>query len=118
MFKQVPHLDFAHLTEDLPEPAEEEDIRVIWQSPHMRVERIVSYGHASGDDFWYDQAEDEWVMVLMGEGVLEIDGEAQHRTLGPGDAINLPAHTKHRVVSTPSDTATVWLAIFAGATAA
>lgn len=114
MFKQVPHLDFTHLTEDLPEPAETEDVRILWQSPHMRVERIVSFGHASDEAFWYDQAEDEWVMVLMGEGVLEIDGEAQPRTLRPGDAINLPAHNKHRVVSTSPDGATVWLAIFTG----
>lgn len=107
-------LEVARLVEDLPEAAEEEDVRVIWQSPHMRVERIVSYGHASDDDFWYDQTEDEWVMVLLGRAVLEIEGEAQPRSLEPGDAINLPARTKHRVVSTASDTATVWLAIFSG----
>ena len=53
-------------------------------------------------------------MVLTGEGVLEIEGERHHRTLRPGDAINLPAHTKHRVVSTEADAPTVWLAIFTG----
>jgi len=105
-------LDIDRLVEALPEPAETEDVRIIWQSPNMRVERIVSYGHASEDGFWYDQDEDEWVMVLTGQGVLQIDGEAKPRTLEPGEAMKLPAHTKHRVVSTTADEATVWLAIF------
>lgn len=107
-------LEVERVVEDLPEPAEAEDVKIIWQAPNMRVERIVSYGHASEDGFWYDQSEDEWVMVLAGEGVLEIEGERHYRTLGPGDAISLPAHTKHRVISTAAEQATVWLAIFTG----
>ena len=114
MFTRPPSLEIERLVEDLPEPAEDEDVQIIWQTPFLRVERIVSYGHVSPEGFWNDQAEDEWVMVLTGEGVLEIEGERHHRTLRPGDAINLPAHTKHRVVSTEADAPTVWLAIFTG----
>ncbi|MEL6725444.1 MAG: cupin domain-containing protein [Pseudomonadota bacterium] len=106
-----PPLEINRLVEELPEPAADEAVQVIWQTPNMRVERIVSYGHASEDGVWYDQSDDEWVMVLTGEGVLEIDGDPQQRTLGPGAAISLPAHTRHRVVSTAADEPTVWLAI-------
>ena len=31
-----------------------------------KIERIVSRGHASPEDFWYDQEENEWVMVVKG----------------------------------------------------
>ena len=32
----------------------------------IRIERIVSRGHTSPPDFWYDQPQAEWVIVLAG----------------------------------------------------
>lgn len=54
---------FADLPTDLPE----ELVEVLTENKHVRIERIISTGHASPDDFWYDQDEHEWVVVLKGE---------------------------------------------------
>ena len=37
----------------------------------VRVERIVSTGQSSPENFWYDQAEDEWVSLLQGTAALQ-----------------------------------------------
>jgi len=80
------------------------------QSDGVRVERIVSHGHASPEGFRYDQDEHEWVVVLQGAARLQLEDKTIE--LGPGDYINLPAHTKHRVEWTTLDQPTIWLAIF------
>lgn len=76
-----------------------------------RVERIVSLGQCSPPDSWYDQDHSEWVLVLRGRARLEVQGERKPVELGPGDYIDLPAHTRHRVDWTTPDEPTVWLAI-------
>ena len=63
----------------------------------------------SPEGFWYDQDEHEWVMVLQGSARLQLEDRTLE--LGPGDYINLPAHTKHRVQWTTTDQPTIWLAI-------
>jgi cupin 2 domain-containing protein len=77
-----------------------------------RVERIVSHGQASPDGFWYDQSEDEFVVVLSGRAKLTVEGRQQDLVLGPGDAVYLPAHCRHRVAWTDPKAPTVWLAAF------
>lgn len=80
--------------------------------PGVRIERIVSCGQASPPGFWYDQDEHEWVMVLQGRAGLQLEGEAAPRVLNAGDHLLLPAHCRHRVESTASGEATIWLAVF------
>ena len=87
-------------------------VEVLAESKHVRIERIISIGHASPDGFWYDQAEAEWVVVLKGEAKLLFDGDEEPIHLGPGDYANIPAHRKHRVEWTTTDEPTVWLAVF------
>ncbi|WP_166822970.1 cupin domain-containing protein [Thalassoroseus pseudoceratinae] len=98
---------FADLPTDLPE----ELITVLAANQHVRIERIVSTGHKTADDSWYDQQETEWVVVLKGEATLVYaDGESQQLT--PGDWVLIPAHRKHRVDWTSPEEPTVWLAVF------
>ena len=78
----------------------------------FRSERIVSHGQASPKDFWYDQAEHEWVVLLRGAAKLEVSGTIVN--LGPGDAVDLPAGCRHRVEWTTSEEPTIWLAVFYG----
>ena len=63
----------------------------------------------------YDQANDEWVMVLRGRGAVEFaaQGEEEGRVveLGPGDYLHIPARRRHRVAWTSEDEPTVWLAV-------
>jgi cupin 2 domain-containing protein len=77
----------------------------------VRIERIVSNGHASPDGFWYDQDQHEWVMLVQGEAVLALEGQPDVH-LRAGEYLNIPAHVRHRVVRTAQDQTTVWLAVF------
>ncbi len=79
----------------------------------MRIERIVSTGQSSPEGFWYDQSQDEWVIVLSGHAGLLIEGEAERR-LGSGDFVFLPARKRHRVTWTAPDRPTLWLAVHFG----
>ncbi|MEM8931216.1 MAG: cupin domain-containing protein [Acidobacteriota bacterium] len=106
----------GRLLAELPPVGDEEQFEDLMRRPGVRVERIVSHGHASPPDFWYDQDEGEWVMVARGRARLELrDGGLVE--LGPGDWIDLPPHCEHRVDWTDPDGPTVWLAVFYGARA-
>lgn len=96
---------------DLPPAAREEAIDVLVRGQNLRVERIVSHGHASPPGFWYDQEQDEWVLLVSGAARIAFENEPVERTLGPGDYLHIPAHRRHRVTWTTPDGPTVWLAI-------
>jgi cupin 2 domain-containing protein len=78
---------------------------------NLRIERIVSAGHASPPGIWYDQDWAEWVLVLSGSAGLLFEGEAEPRALRPGDYLLIPAHCRHRVAWTEAERPTVWLAV-------
>jgi cupin 2 domain-containing protein len=101
-----------NLFSDIPESIPDELTTVLQKGHGARVERIVSLGHRSPDGFWYDQPEDEWVMVLNGAARLEFEGGFVE--MREGDWITIPAHRKHRVAWTTPDEPTVWLAVFSG----
>lgn len=100
----------GQLFQDIPLDLPEELIETILVSDRLRIERIVSKGHCSEPDFWYDQAENEWVLLIQGEAKLELENEIMH--LQVGDYVHLPAHLKHRVAWTAPNQETIWLAIF------
>ena len=93
-------------------PLPEELVELLATGSGVRIERIVSTGQASPPGFWYDQDEDEWVVLLTGAAGLRIADETAVRRLGPGDWLLIPAHTRHRVEWTDQEQATVWLAVF------
>jgi cupin 2 domain-containing protein len=96
---------------DLPDDRSREWFHDILRSPHVRIERIVSYGQSSPETGWYDQEEHEWVMVLEGSGCLLFD-DGREVVLEKGDHLNIPARTRHKVLRTDPSGATVWLAVF------
>jgi cupin 2 domain-containing protein len=97
---------------DIPDSLPEELITVHQEGSGVRVERIVSLGYRSPDGFWYDQPEDEWVMVLKGAARLEFEDHVLE--MEAGDWITIPAHQKHRVAWTTPAEPKVWLAVFFG----
>lgn len=101
----------GNLGEDIPETLADELVEVLAASADVRVERIVSRGHASPPDFWYDQHEHELVIVTQGNARLELQGDSDVE-LGPGDWIHLRPHQRHRVAWTIAHTDTIWLAVF------
>ncbi|MBR9883683.1 MAG: cupin domain-containing protein [Oceanospirillales bacterium] len=76
----------------------------------VEIERIVSHGQSSPESGWYDQPRHEWVMLLQGRACLGFD-DGREIELAPGDALDIPAHTRHRVSWTATDQTTVWLAV-------
>lgn len=99
---------FADLPQSLPEELYE-DLLV---TKNVRIEKIISTGQASPPDFWYDQNENEWVIILKGEAKLEFEGQNECMPMKSGDYVFIPAHQKHRVSWTSPNESTVWLAVF------
>ena len=101
----------ANLLGSLPADLTHEVFQDIVRSPSVRIERIVSRGHASPEAGWYDQGENEWVMVVAGRASLEFEDGSSCK-LSAGDYVDVPAHVKHRVAWTDPDMPTIWLAVF------
>lgn len=107
--------DAPNLFSGIPNLLPEELFTPLLQRPGVRVQRIVSHGHASPEGFWYDQPEDEWVLLVRGAARLRFEGE-QPIELIAGSYVNVPARKRHRVDWTTPDGPTVWLAMHYGAT--
>jgi cupin 2 domain-containing protein len=99
-----------NIFELLPVALEAEVFEAIVHGDKMKIERIVSRGHSTPAGEWYDQDQNEWVMVLAGEAIVSVEHAGEHH-LVPGSYLNLPAHTRHRVQWTTPGTETIWLAI-------
>lgn len=97
---------FAEIPDNLPD----ELIQTLVSANNLRIERIVSQGHRSPNDFWYDQADDEWVLLLQGEARIGF-ADAESVTLKSGDYLLIKAHCLHRVEWTTDETETIWLAV-------
>ena len=100
----------TNLKEKLPAPLSQEWFQTLLTTDQVRIEHIVSHGHASPPDFWYDQTEGEWILLVQGAARLRVADEVIE--LRPGDCLNLPAGTRHRVEWTTADEPTIWLAVF------
>ncbi len=105
-------VSFGNLFSWLPvAPAAAEHFDSLLEQPGLRIERLVSTGQASPPGFWYDQPEDEWVVLLSGAAGLRFAGEESIRELKPGDWLHIPAYVRHRVEWTDAATPSVWLAV-------
>ncbi|KAB2963317.1 cupin domain-containing protein [Zoogloea sp.] len=101
-------MPLQNLLSSLPPAGPDEHFQTLLSRSGLRLERIVSHGHASPAGFWYDQDEDEWVMLVQGHAELAFE-DGEHLTLSTGDWLLIPAGRRHRVAATGPDT--VWLAL-------
>jgi cupin 2 domain-containing protein len=99
------------LLSSMPAAADAEATEVLLSAHGVRLERIVSMGQASPPDFWYDQAEAEWVLLVAGNARVRVEAEACDRMLVAGDTLFLPARCRHRVTWTDPGVPTVWIAL-------
>jgi cupin 2 domain-containing protein len=104
----------SNLCSQIPDELPDELVSVLVKNENVKIERIVSDGHASPEDFWYDQDQNEWVFLVSGSAVLLIEKESgiERIELNTGDYLQIPAHQRHRVEETSSTEKTIWLAIF------
>lgn len=100
IFNSIPDSLDAEITDSL-----------LRQKNGIRIERIVSTGQCSPDSGWYDQEENEWVLLIQGTGIILFEDGSETR-LEKGDFLNIPSHTRHRVKWTDPEQTTVWIAIF------
>lgn len=107
-------IETGNLFADIPACLGREDVATLLSAPGLRIERIVSRGHASAPDDWYDQAQAEWVIVLAGAASLIFADDAAPLRMQAGDHVHIPAHRRHRVEWTDPAQPTVWLAVHYG----
>jgi cupin 2 domain-containing protein len=94
----------------IPDDLSNEVFEILAQSASVKIERIISKGHSSPDTGWYAQDRAEWVIVVTGEASIAFDNGSIVE-LKQGDYIDIPAHKKHKVISTSTDPETIWLAV-------
>lgn len=103
-----------NLFTDVPSRLPDELVTILLEAAGLRIERIVSHGHSTTPDSWFDQDGAEWVIILKGAARLRFEGEEHPVELNVGDFVNIPARKRHRVEWTTPDEPTLWLAVHYG----
>ncbi len=103
-------MESGNLYNQLPDKLEKEIFELLAQGENVKIERIISKGHASPATGWYDQEQHEWVLVLKGNASISFEN-GQVVDLKEGDYLNILSHQKHKVTRTSTTTETIWLAI-------
>ncbi|MEM9242662.1 MAG: cupin domain-containing protein [Pseudomonadota bacterium] len=88
----------------------EELFQTLIEHDNVKLERIISTGHTTPKGKWYDQMQDEWVLLLKGQAILQFEDNTEAH-LQPGDYIFIESHRKHRVKYTSHNEPCVWLAV-------
>ncbi|EHJ7496868.1 cupin domain-containing protein [Salmonella enterica] len=102
-----------NLLENIPVKLPAELVQgILFGENGFRMERIVSLGHCTPMDVWYDQSENEWVMLLSGAAVIVYEEDGRTINMEAGDTIIIPAHCRHRVMWTDPAQHSIWLVIF------
>jgi cupin 2 domain-containing protein len=99
-----------NLLQNIPDQLPEELFETLVKNENIHIERIVSKGHSSPKEGWYDQDRNEWVLVLKGAARLAFE-DGNEVNMGPGDSLEIPAHVKHKVVWTDPEEETVWVGV-------
>ena len=107
-------MQLRNLFDDAPDKSPEEICDELIRGGRFKLQRIVSSGQATPPGEWYDQSQDEWVILLSGAARLRFDAdrdEGETVELRPGDYLNIPAHARHRVEWTDPEQKTIWLGL-------
>jgi cupin 2 domain-containing protein len=102
--------ELKNIFEGVSEVLNDEFIEELVVNKNFKLERIVSDGHSSPANSWFDQKKNELVILLSGSAELSFD-DGQVFELNPGDYLTIPAHQKHRVDKTDLFEKTFWLAL-------
>jgi len=101
-------VEVKNIFADIASSVNQEQFLTLFENGTIKVERIVSHTYESPEQFWYDQPETEWVMVVRGAATLEFSG-GKLVEMKEGDHVTIPSHVKHRVHHTSPQT--IWLAV-------
>ena len=99
-----------NIFEDVPDDLTSEVFEKLAENKKVKIERIISKGHSSPESGWYDQDQNEWVIVLKGAATILFESNVSV-SLKKGDYLNIKAHQKHKVTWSDPDIETIWLAV-------
>lgn len=103
--------DLPNIFTKLPEMfSNSEIIEPLYENQSVCIERITSVDMHNDNGEWYDQDNDEWVIVLQGEGGLMFD-DSSKVVLSPGDYLFIPAHRRHMLTHTSGNPPCIWLTV-------
>ncbi|MFZ4398615.1 MAG: cupin domain-containing protein [Bacteroidales bacterium] len=97
---------------DIIQPfSDKELIDILFKNENIIIERIISFGNPSPDGFWYNQPNNEWVILLTGEAEIEYkNGDKIY--LKAGDYLLIPSNQEHRVSYTSKSPNCTWLCFY------
>jgi cupin 2 domain-containing protein len=104
----------SNILASLPPAISGEVFETIAGAGDVRIERIVSNGQSTPEGEWYDQEQDEWVLLLAGSAGLLFEDSPEPVILAAGDHLLIPAGCRHRVTWTDTVGTTVWLTVHFG----
>lgn len=105
-------METGSLHSAIPATLPDELVDTLASGRDVRIERIVSKGHCSPPGYWYDQDQQEWVLLVQGEAVLRFERDNRSVRLTAGTYVHIAAHERHRVEWTAEQSETIWLAVF------
>ncbi len=89
-------------------PKSGENFEPLYKKDSVLIERIVSSDKVQSSI--YKQPYDEWLVLLAGEALLEV--EERKVTLKKGDTLLIEAFKEHKVLKTKKGT--IWLCVHVG----
>ncbi|MGV3740903.1 MAG: cupin domain-containing protein [Burkholderiaceae bacterium] len=95
----------GNLFADAASPHEGERFDTLLSHGNLVIERILSSARIQPQV--YVQAQDEWVLLMRGEAVIQVDGKSI--VLKEGDYVFLPAGVPHQVER--ASEGAMWLAV-------
>lgn len=98
-------MQIGNLHQDAIAPATGERFDTLLAHQGLVIERILSSSKIASQT--YVQSQDEWVVLLQGEALLDVEG--QQVPLHAGSHIFLPSQTRHTVLSVSQGA--LWLAV-------
>ena len=120
-----------NIYDKIPESITEEIIEIMYQNPHCKVERIISNGQITTENEWYDQDQEEWIILVQGEATILIEKLQEESSdkcnilncnikeescdkvhMVKGDTLLIKSHQKHRVIYTSQNPLCIWLCVF------
>lgn len=109
--KQCNSMQKGNIFSEIPTSIPKEVFNSIIDKDGIKIERIISKGHTTEKDKWYNQEKNEWLIMLKGKAELLFKNNNQIIKMKKGDYLNISAHTEHRVTKTSKKEETIWLTI-------
>jgi len=103
-------MTLSNIFKSIPSNLGNEVFEHIVKNDNITIERIISKGHQSPPQGWFDQDKSEWVLLIQGSATIAFKGKDDIH-LTTGDHLLISAHEKHRVLTTSIEPEAIWLAV-------